>query len=304
MPMLTINQGRGVAAALRLVALSMLATWVPIGCSSPVPPDNLPEPDPSQLILLYSGAPEYAPRCDPHGDGNLLWEGWVGTPGQEECEPCTCGPARCVLSHTVDVHSSSVCALSDLVSRIDPGSSWNGTCFPLPDPIPSDAYAFVTIHPPLVTDCQPIPEVPALRHTNMNFVRACGPDIDVVLTGFSRCYPPQPNGECWAGHEIQWEFPLYNDTRACSPCSCGEPSGGDCRVQTTLHSQVDCSEDLGTVLMSGLDKPLCTNTIQGRIGAVRSIFLKDDATCAPSTDSTVVSGTIEPGDTHVLCCNR
>ncbi|WP_438042986.1 hypothetical protein [Sorangium sp. So ce128] len=128
--------------------------------------------------------------------------------------------------------------------------------------------------------------------------------MDVVFTSFSRCYPPQPNGECWAGHEIQWEFPLYNDTRKCSPCSCGEPSLGDCRVQTTLHRQVDCSEDLGSVLISGLDKPLCTNTIQGRIGAVRSIFTKDEPTCAPSTDSTVVSGEIVPGDTHVLCCNR
>ncbi|MGK3972179.1 hypothetical protein WMF38_10705 [Sorangium sp. So ce118] len=121
-------------------------------------------------------------------------------------------------------------------------------------------------------------------------------------TDFSRCYPPQPNGECWAGHERRWEFPLYNDTRTCSPCSCGEPSRGDCRVQTTLHRQVDCSEDLGSVLISGLDEPLCTNTIQGRIGAVRSIFTKDEPTCAPSTDSKVVSGTIGPGDTHVVCC--
>ncbi|WP_437736810.1 hypothetical protein [Sorangium sp. So ce1335] len=106
------------------------------------------------------------------------------------------------------------------------------------------------------------------------------------------------------GHERKWEFPLYNDTRTCSPCSCGEPSRGDCRVQTTLHRQIDCSEDLGTVLISALDEPLCTDTIQGRIGAVRSIFTKDEPTCAPSTDSTVVSGEIVPGDTHVLCCNR
>ncbi|WP_437804537.1 hypothetical protein [Sorangium sp. So ce693] len=74
-------------------------------------------------------------------------------------------------------------------------------------------------------------------------------------------------------------------------------------MQTTLHRQVDCSEDIGSVLISGLDEPLCTDTIQGRIGAVRSIFTKDEPTCAPSTDSKVVSGTIEPGDTHVLCCD-
>ncbi|WP_437482225.1 hypothetical protein WME75_40380 [Sorangium sp. So ce1014] len=125
-----------------------------------------------------------------------------------------------------------------------------------------------------------------------------------MFTSFSRCYPPQANGECWAGHERQWEFPLYNDTRTCSPCSCGEPSRGDCRVQTTLYRQAGCSDELGSVLISGLDRQLCTDTIQGRIGAVRSIFNKDAPTCAPSTDSTVVSGEIEPGDTHVLCCNR
>ncbi|KYF77446.1 hypothetical protein BE17_20485 [Sorangium cellulosum] len=73
-------------------------------------------------------------------------------------------------------------------------------------------------------------------------------------------------------------------------------------MQTTLHKQAGCSDELGSVLISGLDDPLCTNTIQGRIGAVRSIFTKDEPTCAPSTDSKVVSGTIEPGDTHVVCC--
>lgn len=304
MPMLTIDQGRGVAAALRSVALSMLATWVPIGCSTPVPSDNLPEPDPSQLILVFVGRPEYDPGCDPHNDSNTLWEGWVGTPGEDDCEPCTCGPSRCALASTVLVHSSSVCAVSDLVSTIDPGTPWDGTCFSLPAAIPSDSYAFVTIHPPGASGCQPLPAVPALRRINMSFVRACGPDVDFVSPAFLRCYQPQPNGACWAGHENQFEFPLYNDTRTCSPCSCGEPSRGDCRVQTTLYRQVGCSEDLGTVLMSGLDRPLCTDTIQGRIGAVRSIFNKDDPTCAPSTDSKVVSGKIEPGDTHVLCCNR
>ncbi|WP_129352613.1 hypothetical protein [Sorangium cellulosum] len=128
--------------------------------------------------------------------------------------------------------------------------------------------------------------------------------MDLVFTSFSRCYPPQPNGECWAGHEMKWKFSLYNDTRTCSPCSCGEPSRGDCRVETTFYRQAGCSEALGSVLISGLDQELCTDTIEGRIAAVRSIFNKDEPTCAPSTDSTVVSGEIVPGDTHVLCCNR
>ncbi|WP_438035831.1 hypothetical protein [Sorangium sp. So ce204] len=75
-------------------------------------------------------------------------------------------------------------------------------------------------------------------------------------------------------------------------------------MQTTLYGQAACSDELGTILISGLDRPLCTDTIEGRIGAVRSIFTKDEPTCAPSTDSTVVSGEIVPGDTHVLCCNR
>lgn len=302
MPMMTIDQARGVAAALRLVVLSMLAMWMPVGCSSPVPPEELPEPDPSQLILLYVGRPEYAPRCDPRSDGNVLWEGWVGTPGEVECEPCTCGRSRCVLPHIMRTHSSSICALSDAVATIDPGISWDGTCFPLPQPIPADSYAFVTVDHPIATDCQPIPEVPELRRTNMEFIRACGPRTGFVPTSFNRCYPPQPNGECWAGHEWRWEFPVYNDTRTCTPCSCGEPSRGDCRVQTTFHRQADCSEDNGTVLISGLDRPLCTNTIQGRISAVRSIFTKDEPTCAPS-DSKVVGGKIELGDTHVLCCD-
>ncbi|HTN85275.1 MAG TPA: hypothetical protein VL242_16370 [Sorangium sp.] len=143
-----------------------------------------------------------------------------------------------------------------------------------------------------------------MRRTNMTFIRACGPDMDVVSTRFLHCYSPQPSGECWDSYRIRREFSLYNDTRTCSPCSCGAPTSDKCRVQTTLYHQADCSEELGSVLISGLEQPLCTDTIEGQIGALRSIFVKDEPTCAPSTDSKVVSGELEPGDTHVLCCNR
>ncbi|WP_437936898.1 hypothetical protein [Sorangium sp. So ce341] len=162
----------------------------------------------------------------------------------------------------------------------------------------------MTIEPPPVSRCEPVSPVPALRRTNMDFIRACEPDLDFVATAFLYCYPPQENGECWDSYRRRREFPLYNDTRTCSPCSCSEPSRDKCRVQTTLYYQADCSEELGSVLISGLDRPLCTDTIDGQIGAVRSIFVKDEPTCTPSTDSKVVSGELEPGDTHVLCCNR
>lgn len=189
---LTTDQGRGVAAAMRWVALSTLATCVLIGCSSPIPEER-PDPDPDQLILVWDGRYESDPQCD----DKTLWEGWAGTPGPVECEPCECGPSACFISSKVRLYSSSTCSSGDDVATIDAGGSWDGTCMALTHPVPSDSYAAVMVEPPIVSGCGPVSPVPPLRRTNMTFVRACSPDIDFFSTDFLHCYPPQPNGECW-----------------------------------------------------------------------------------------------------------
>ncbi|WP_437951398.1 hypothetical protein WME98_11570 [Sorangium sp. So ce296] len=283
-----------------------LATLALIGCSSPVTDDDLPDPDPSKLILIFGGRQEQAQRCDP--DGKLLWEGWTGWGLELEpdtCEPCECTPAACMLPSEVSADTLG-CPGGDPIVTLIGGDSWDGACKAGAFSVTSSDYASVTFDPPTLADCQPVSPVPAPSRKNMSFVRACLPGSSAIIpTDFRQCYLPQENGECWRGKDVRFEFPVYTDTRTCTPCSCGAPRGGRCTAQTTLYSDEDCSREAGSIAISNADRPICTEAIDGEIATMRSAWTQNEpGTCTPSTDSEIVSGKLERGETHVLCCDR
>ncbi|AUX48076.1 uncharacterized protein SOCE26_096040 [Sorangium cellulosum] len=258
---------------MRTVALLTWAIFGIIGCSSPVSDDDRPEPDPSKLILVFGGRQENAPICDP--DAELLWEGWTAwseAPEPDKCEPCECTPAACVLQSRMSA-SPTACPGSSVIGAIGAGSSWDGTCAQGSFPIRSGSYASVTFEPPTLADCSPVSSAPAPSRKHLTFVRACSPGTSMIIpTDFRQCYLPQPNGECWRGNQARFEFPVYSDTRTCTPCSCGAPTGGRCSVLTTLYGEEDCSSEVGSVVVSDKDPTICTNEIEGKIAAMRSGF--------------------------------
>lgn len=289
---------------MRSVAISMLATLMLIGCGS-TSYEDLPPPDQSKLILVYGGSYEKAPRCDRPGDGGVLWEGWGGwglEPGPDGCEPCECGPAECVRPSKVFANTS-VCPGGDPIVTLNGGDSWDGACKAGPFSVTSSSYDSVTFERPTVADCQPVSPAPEPLRENLNYVRVCAAGVSIVPSDFFLCYLPQPNGECWRGHEVRVEFPLYTDTRTCTPCSCGAPRGGKCTVQTTLYSGEYCSDEVGSIAISNMDEPICTTEIDGEIAAMRSAWTQNEpGTCAPSTDSKITSGKLERGETLAFCC--
>ncbi|AUX20874.1 hypothetical protein SOCEGT47_013500 [Sorangium cellulosum] len=291
---------------MRTAASYTLAMLALIGCSSPVPDDGLPDPDPTKLILLFGGRQERAPTCAPNGE--LLWEGWTAwdeDPEPDECEPCECTPAACVRPPEVSARRSG-CPGGNAILTLIGGDSWDGACAAGAFSVTSSSYDSVTFEPPTLADCQPVSPVPAPSRKKMSFVRACLPDTsEITRTDFRRCYPPQDNGECWRKHPTRFEFPVYTDTRTCTPCSCGAPRGGKCTAQTTLYRGEDCSGEVGSVAISNADHPICTEEIDGEIAAMRSAWIQNEpGTCTPSTASKIASGKLERGETRVYCCNH
>ncbi|WP_437672500.1 hypothetical protein [Sorangium sp. So ce131] len=98
---------------------------------------------------------------------------------------------------------------------------------------------------------------------------------------------------------------LVNDTRKCSECTCGPPSGGKCVAETVLFRNENCGDPLITTILSAVDAPACTSAIgDGDIVSMGIFALQSEpATCVPS-EPVIVSGRLEEGKTHVACCDR
>ncbi|WP_437952234.1 hypothetical protein WME98_16995 [Sorangium sp. So ce296] len=278
-----------------------------LGCSSIDLPPELPKPDlTKQLFILMERAEEFT-RCENFNE-ELAWEGYFEAEGfsaENECEPCECAPAECALPPKVTANAS-VCPGEDAVGTLEAGASWDGSCTAAAEPIPSDAFATVTFEPPTLAPCAPVSTEPKPSMGSLRFVRACKSDPPGWAPTLSAtCYPPQETGECWEGYTHKREFPMLNDTRKCSPCSCGAPSGGSCTVKTTLYQDPYCVSEIAAEVIADQDEPICTRTTNAPLASMRSRFtVNEPGTCAPSTDSKIVSGSLERGFTHVLCCDR
>lgn len=292
---------------MRSNASYLLAVFALPGCYSIDLPPELPEPDlTKQVYLLMEGTGTFK-QCEAFS-AELAWEGYFEAQGfsaEDKCEPCECTPAECALPSKVTA-SASVCPGGDTVGTLEAGASWDGSCTAAEEPIPGDAFATVTFEPPTLAPCAPVSPVPKPSMGSLRFIRVCKSDPPGYAPSLSvTCYPPQENGECWKDYDRKFEYPMLNDTRQCSPCSCGAPSGGSCTVKTTLYQDAYCVSDVAAEVLANQDDPICTRTTNAPLASMRSRFtVNKPGTCAPSTDSEIVSGSLERGVTHVLCCDR
>lgn len=292
---------------MRPKASSILAVFALLGCYSPELLPELPKPDPSkEVYLLMEGAGEFK-RCEQFND-ELVWEGYFEAEGfsaEDACEPCECGPAECVLPTKVTANAS-VCPGDGAAGTLEADASWDGSCTTAAEPIPGDAVATVTFEPPTLAPCVPLSPEPKPSMGSLRFIRVCKSDPPGYAPTLSAtCYPPQENGECWKGYPRKFEFPMLNDTRKCSPCSCGAPTGGKCTARITVYQDPHCNTRAVDEFVTHRDNPICTRTTNTPLMSMRASFAQSEpGTCAPSTDSKIVSGSLERGVTHVLCCNR
>lgn len=295
-----IARGTGLSKV-RTTAAVMLALATLPGCSNL--PDEYPSPDPADEIWVRGSYTDEGMECPASSDP--LWEGWVGEAPPNECEPCECGPAKCLMPSGV-IANASVCPGSGTKIAFDAGEGWDGSCISLDTPISGDEFASVTFQPPTVAPCAPLSPRPRPTRRPLEFVKACVPRPGgVTWSGWRACYPPQEDGTCWKSYPFLHEINTKIDTRTCTPCSCGAPRGGSCAVKTTLYAGVGCSAPFGSEFASDKNGPVCARFTVDQLGSMDSVFTESEpGTCAPSTDSTIESGAVEPGPTYRFCCAR
>lgn len=280
----------------------ILAAFLLIGCFSH---ETYELPPPDERDQFYLRFENYGSReLDCLFGDEVLWEGLVGDDAPNKCEECQCGPAACSLPLKVTAHSS-VCPGEDNVGTVRASRSWDGSCAAAATPIQSDAFASVTFEPPTLAPCAPLAPAPEPWRRTLSEVRACKPRAPNWAPAASLiCYPPQDNGECWYGHPFRYEISTVIDTRTCTPCSCGAPTGGKCTVKTTLYQDARCFDEIGDIVISKDESPACSRVDNAPLVAMRSGLTQDEpGTCTPSV-STIESGKLEPGETYVVCCNR
>jgi hypothetical protein len=93
----------------------------------------------------------------------------------------------------------------------------------------------------------------------------------------------------------------FDDTRGCTGCSCGAPSGGSCELTIHLHSDAapSCSTEVVSVPTGGCANIPGNQAIRGRSYEVAQA--PSGATCSPTQTSTPIGMVVETGPT-TFCC--
>ncbi|WP_437484564.1 hypothetical protein WME75_45140 [Sorangium sp. So ce1014] len=184
----------------------------------------------------------------------------------------------------------------------DAGAGWDGTCSPAGAPIPSDAPASVTYEPPTLGACTPSP-APEPLPVIATFGKACGGYIGQPPEGYDLCIQTRSDGSCWDDYPEKREFTEeLIDNRSCSACECGPPAGGECSADVFLYGDAACSEEIAASEGIGQAETRCADVSSpSPLVAMRAELTKaEPGSCTPSVST--VTGTVEKGKMHIVCC--
>ncbi|AUX38018.1 MULTISPECIES: hypothetical protein [Sorangium] len=137
----------------------------------------------------------------------------------------------------------------------------------------------------------------------------------------TRCSPAPPEGDaappggfltCILHHEGEHECPptypsrrvVYEgaeDSRGCTACTCGEPSGGACSVWVSAFSDAACSDGVVSVLMSS-EASFCGAIAPGTALGSKSAAVVDlePGSCTPGGGEPI--GDVAPRGAVTFCC--
>jgi hypothetical protein len=244
----------------------------------------------SDAQLLWTGTEAEAPPC-PDDALVIAYEGYADLTAPSTCAPCTCAPptGSCTLPATLTANDAPCEQMTSSTGHqpFDPPSPWDGTCT-THDAIPAAAVpcdsapciASMTIAPLVLaeTECapagQPAPTGgPVLWGT---FARACTTAVPIPCDGESGVCIPSFYGQAQCiYHEgdvaCPGDFSPYSekhvfyasldDTRSCTPCSCGTPVGSACEALVSVYSDT-CSTLLDATEITAT-APLCLDVPPG-----------------------------------------
>lgn len=283
-------------------------------------------------LVWFGTDPSQAPECWPEAP-LLAFEGHEDLDAPLDCGTCTCAPpaGSCSLPTTMTANAAT-CAQngpSTPHTPFDPSAGWDGTC-DTNQSIPSGKLCSgvkcvqsLTIGPLAMNEGSCVPSQPSApaAPTWKTFVRACWAgyppqpqnycdstaDICIPASppGFRVCIYQKGDNECPAEFSPYTEKHIvatkYEDTRSCSPCSCGAPSGGSCSSAISVYTDGACSTAAyaTTVTSAGSDcHDLPAGVPLGSKSATAPAYTP--GTCAPSGGEP--TGEAKPFQPATYCC--
>ena len=239
--------------------------------------------------LLWTGKEAEAPECPPSAPvkGAFVFND-LNAPTL--CGACKCDvpSGACTLPTTLTAAAAACPGNGPGVphTSFDAPAGWDGSCSAA-SPIPANqkcngvsCVQSLTIAPLTLTE-EPCavstePVAAKLPYTWATAARTCrgvafGPcstPAEVcappVEPGFEQCLIQNGERECPAPYTIKHVFYYgFEDTRACTPCACGAPSGGTCSASVSVFKDASCTAPVFGSYGIDSSGPKCLDVLPG-----------------------------------------
>lgn len=247
-------------------------------------------------------------------------------PSPITCPSCSCAPSGCELPDKMHA-SAAKCPAVGAASINWDAPGWTGDCTSeggiaqglLCAGVP--CVQSITIEAPAVTPCAPVaagnevkPE-PAWGLTAQECIlgplsgEGCGGSEACVpkpIEGFSLCLYRW--GEDLSEEQCPAEYPRFlrmfadsDDTRACEPCTCGDPQGTECSALVSVFTDSACGTLLGSYTVTSATPTSCHDLPSGvGLGSKEGTLpLNKPGSCQPNGGPV---GDVAPTMPLALCC--
>lgn len=269
-------------------------------------------------VLLWSGPAEVEPPACPEEAPEIRFEGFDGLSVTQSCPSCSCSAPACRPSAGVLAWDAPWCGEDPSAPTMTwrTPEEWDGSCIHADPIIPSEVATSTIILATRRAPCAPIigPEPRVAEASWSSRARACA-----VREGRAAIKPPPRGfGRCVAqGGEVSECPAAYPERRifyggvagdlGCTPCSCGEPTEGGCRYDTTIYREPGCTWQ-GFLMNIDTDSAACAgwgNQVSNApVVSMDSTFVAEEepGSCAPAGGAPV--GAAWPVEPTTLCCEQ
>jgi hypothetical protein len=282
-------------------------------------------------LLVWFGDESSAPAC-PSLAPDVVYEGRAGLDtSPASCGACSCDPPQgtCALPSSLTASAAACPGSGPYVTPFDPPPAWDGSC------TTNDAVAAgkacgsfgvpcvqsVTTAPLVMTESGCTPQQQIVPHSGTitwsSFARACrgnggggtctepgGMCVPPASKGFRRCVQVAGDLECPSYTPYTEKHTFYggaDDSRDCSPCSCGAPAGSSCSATLTIYTDGMCS---APILSKQIDSagPHCDDLVAGSALGSKSISPPTYTAGQCQSSGGDPTGSISPVMPSTFCC--
>lgn len=302
------------------------------GACSPAAPSGWGPP-----ALLWFGDESNAPSC-PDRAPTLGYRGYTDLKRPFGCGSCSCDPptGTCGLPTTITASSTSQCPsdpFSATMTPFNPPSPWDGSCTAL-GAVPALAVCSggvpcvqsLTIGPLSVheTECRPSlgsPVVPKNLLSSwgtyaveclgsgicLSSGELCTPTPDAFSGGFQQCIFHEGDVACPTDVQSTYThkhvfYGDFADTRTCTPCTCGAPTGGVCKAEISIFADAVCSAAIHISTPVDSNADLCIGVLPGSALGSKSARQPTYTPGACRASGGAVLGTVTPTEPTTFCC--